>query len=72
MLENVLPDWEKRVEKRGEKKGEKKGRRWGKKRAMQEVARKMLDFNDAIEKIIEITGLSKKDILALKTNKASS
>ena len=53
MLENVLPDWETRVEKR----------------AKEEVAKKMLEVNEAIEKIMQFTGLSRQDILALKTEK---
>ena len=59
MLEDVLPDWEKRIEERGEKRGEKRGK--------EKIAKKMLDFNETIEKIITFTGLTKQDILALKT-----
>ena len=39
MLENVLPDWEERI----------------RKEKTNEIAKKMLDFNEAIEKIMQFT-----------------
>ena len=60
MLENVLPDWEEKI------------RRDERKMNMKEIAKKMLDFNEAIEKIMQFTGLSEQDILALKTKNANA
>ena len=37
-----------------------------------EIAKKMLDVNEALEKIIQVTDLSKQDILALKSEKANA
>ena len=51
MLENVLPDWEAKVEKR----------------AKNEIAKNLLKIGIAIDKIMEATGLSQQDILALKS-----
>ena len=60
MLENVLPDWEEKI------------RRDERKINMNEIAKKMLDFNEAIEKIMQFTGLSEQDIVALKTKNANA
>ncbi|MBO4335662.1 MAG: hypothetical protein J5846_07505, partial [Desulfovibrio sp.] len=54
MLENVLPDWEARVEKR----------------AKQEIAKNLIKIGLAIDKIMEATGLSQQDILALRPENA--
>lgn len=53
MLENVLPDWEARIEKK----------------AKEEIAKNLLNLGLAIEKIIQATGLSEQDILPLKAKK---
>ncbi|MBQ7607422.1 MAG: hypothetical protein IJU76_05580 [Desulfovibrionaceae bacterium] len=60
MLENVLPDWEARVEKKARNERDR------------EIAKKMLEGNEAIEKIMQFTGLSRQDILALKTENANA
>ena len=54
MLENVLQKWEARI------------REDAKKEEKNDIAKKLLDVDEAIEKIIQITGLSREDILALK------
>ena len=64
MLENVLPDWEERIRKNERDITEKK--------AKNEIAKKMLDVNETIEKITQFTGLSRQDILALKTENANA
>jgi len=46
------------AEKRGEKRGEKKGE----KKAKEEMAKKLLDLGDGIEKIIQVTGLTREEI----------
>ena len=60
MLENVLPDWEEKI------------RRDERRINTNEIAKKMLDLNEAIEKIMQFTGLSEQDIVALKTKNASA
>ena len=54
MLENVLPDMIERA----------------KREKANEIAKKMLDFNESIEKIMQFTGLSEQDIVTLKTKNA--
>ena len=44
----------------------------GKIEKSKEIAKKMLDLNEALEKIIQLTDLSKQDILALKSEKAKA
>ncbi|MBQ7457197.1 MAG: hypothetical protein IJS54_06315 [Desulfovibrio sp.] len=56
MLENVIPNMIERV----------------KKENTNEIAKKMLDLNETIDKIIQFTGLSRQDILALKTKNANT
>ena len=56
MLENVLPAWKERVQKERD----------------HEIAKKMLDFNETIEKIVQFTGLKREEILALKTQNANA
>ena len=51
MLESVLQKWEERI----------------RKEVRNDIAKKMLDADVAIEKIMQCTGLSREDILALKT-----
>ena len=68
MLENVLPDWLERVEKRAEIKAEIKAE----KRTREEIANNLLKIGLAIEQIIQATGLSHADILAIKTKNANT
>ena len=80
MLENVLPDWLEKVEKiaeergeiNGEKRGEKRGEKNGDKRARDEIANNLLKIGLTIEQIIQATGLSHADILAIKTKNANA
>ena len=60
MLENVLPDWEARVEKKA------------KEETTNEIAKKLIKIGLTVEKIIEATGLTREDILALKIQKANA
>lgn len=60
MLENVLPDWEARVEKKAKEKRDR------------EIAKNLLNIGIAIDKIMEATGLSQQDILELKTENANA
>ena len=59
MLENVLPDMIERVKKEAKEENTNK------------IAKKMLEFNESIEKIMQFTGLSEQDIITLKTKKAN-
>ena len=53
-------------EKKGEKIGEKRGEKIGEKRSKKEIAKKMLEKGMELKEIIEITGLSEKEIEDLK------
>ena len=55
--------WERRE---GEKRGKKIGERIGEKRGRQEIARKMVEMNMALDIISKATGLTEKELKALK------
>ena len=64
MLEDVLPDWEKRIQERGEKIGEKN--------KANEIAKNLFNIGLTVEQIIQATGLSKKNIMSLKNQNANA
>ncbi|MBQ7606533.1 MAG: Rpn family recombination-promoting nuclease/putative transposase [Desulfovibrionaceae bacterium] len=64
MLENVLPNWEAKVEKRAKEEARNERDR--------EIAKNLLEIGIAIDKIMQATGMSQKDILALKTENANA
>ena len=55
--------WERRE---GEKRGKKIGERIGEKRGRQEIARKMVEMNMALDIISKATGLTEQELKALK------
>ena len=55
--------------KEGEEIGEKRGKEIGRKEERIEIAKKMLELGDEIEKISVVTGLSKEEIEKIKENK---
>ena len=57
--------WERRE---GERIGEKRGKKIGEKRGRQEIARKMVDMNMALDIISKATGLTEQELKALKKN----
>ena len=68
-IEYSKKEGEERGKKIGEEIGEKRGKEIGKMEQKIEIAKKMLEFGDGIEKISVITGLSKEEIERLKDNK---
>ena len=63
--------WERREgemigEKRGKKIGEKRGKKIGEKHGRQEIARKMVEMNMALDLISKATGLTEQELKALK------
>ena len=59
--------WERREgEMIGEKRGKKIGERIGEKRGRQEIARRMVEMNMALDIISKATGLTEQELKALK------
>lgn len=54
--------------KQGEEIGEKRGEKLGRKKEKLEIAKKLLELEDDIEKIKIATGLTEDEILSLKDN----
>ena len=48
--------------KNSEKKGEKKGKKIGEKKAREKIAKNLLNIGLDIEKIVEVTGLTKEEL----------
>ena len=59
---------EKRGEKRGKEIGEKLGKEIGRKEEKNEIAKKMIELGDEIEKISLVTGLTKEEIKKIQNN----
>ncbi|MBN2533498.1 MAG: hypothetical protein JXB88_11425 [Spirochaetales bacterium] len=57
---------EKRGEKRGEMRGKKLGEKLGEKRGIKKIAIKMLKRGDSVEDVMEVTDLSREEVLAMK------
>ena len=68
-IEYSKKEGEERGKKIGEEIGEKRGKEIGKMEQKIEIAKKMLELGDEIEKISVVTGLSKEEIEKLQDNK---
>ena len=68
MLEDVLPDWEKRIQERGEQIGQERGE----KNKANEIAKNLVNIGLTVEQIIQATGLSKNNIMSLKNQNANA
>ena len=80
MLEDILPDWEKRIQERGEQIGQERGEQIGQERGEKigeknkanERAKNLVNIGLTVEQIIQATGLSKKNIMSLKNQNANA
>ena len=63
---NGVEEGEARGKRLGEKRGEKLGEKRGKENALIEIAKNLLKVGDSIQKISEVTGLSKEKIKSLQ------